>query len=123
MTSNPSMSPSSEASVLQARDITLRFGGVTALAEVAIDVRDNELLAIIGPNGAGKSSLMNVLSGFYQPQQGSVHYRGQDIKGRAVHQIAAHDRTVGVDEVTENQAREDVALVARPASPLATWRR
>ncbi|MDP3925627.1 MAG: ATP-binding cassette domain-containing protein [Hydrogenophaga sp.] len=64
MTSNSLNSPSSEASVLQARDITLRFGGVTALAEVAIDVRDNELLAIIGPNGAGKSSLMNVLSGF-----------------------------------------------------------
>ena len=74
--------------MLQARDITLRFGGVTALAEVAIDVRDNELLAIIGPNGAGKSSLMNVLSGFYLPQQGSVHYRGQAIKGRAVPQIA-----------------------------------
>ncbi|MDP2451678.1 ABC transporter ATP-binding protein [Polaromonas sp.] len=115
MTSNSSISPSSEASVLQARDITLRFGGVTALAEVAIDVRDNELLAIIGPNGAGKSSLMNVLSGFYQPQKGSVHYRGQDIKGRAVHEIARDGvvRTFQGTHLFSNMSVIDNILVGR----------
>jgi len=60
-----SIARAADIPVLQARNVTLRFGGVTALADVGIEVRDNELLAIIGPNGAGKSSLMNVLSGLY----------------------------------------------------------
>ena len=76
------------APVIRAQDITLRFGGVTALAEVGIEVRPDELLAVIGPNGAGKSSLLNVLSGFYRPQRGSIEYQGRDVLGRAVHQIA-----------------------------------
>ncbi len=115
MTSNTSIQPSSDASVLQARGITLRFGGVTALADVGIDVRDNELLAIIGPNGAGKSSLMNVLSGFYQPQQGRVHYRGQDIKGRAVHEIAGDGvvRTFQGTHLFANMSVIDNILVGR----------
>ncbi|MDI1272569.1 MULTISPECIES: ABC transporter ATP-binding protein [unclassified Polaromonas] len=115
MSSNSSISQDSQASVLQARDITLRFGGVTALADVAIEVHDNELLAIIGPNGAGKSSLMNVLSGFYQPQQGCVHYRGQDIKGRAVHEIARDGvvRTFQGTHLFSNMSVIDNILVGR----------
>ncbi len=115
MSFNFPRSPASEASVLQARGVTLRFGGVTALTDVAIDVRDNELMAIIGPNGAGKSSLMNVLSGFYQPQQGSVHYRGQDIKGRAVHEIARDGvvRTFQGTHLFSNMSVIDNILVGR----------
>src|SRR5690606_5059011 len=56
--------------VLLAEGIRMRFGGVVALDNVSISVRDDELLAIIGPNGAGKTSLMNCLSGFYRPQEG-----------------------------------------------------
>ena len=76
------------ANVIEMRDVTLRFGGVTALNEVTIDVRHDELVALIGPNGAGKSSLLNVLSGFYRPQQGTVHYDGNDIGGWPVHRVA-----------------------------------
>ncbi len=74
---------------LQARDITLTFGGVTALQDVSLDVGADELVALIGPNGAGKSSLLNVLSGFYRPRRGSIAFQGQDIGGWPVHRIAA----------------------------------
>ena len=54
---------------LAAREVTLRFGGVTALDGVTVEVRPDELLAIIGPNGSGKTSLLNVRAGFYRPHQ------------------------------------------------------
>lgn len=74
--------------VLSAEDVTLRFGGVTALSAVSIRVQADEMLAVIGPNGAGKSSLLNVLSGFYRPQEGRLAYEGRNILGRPVHEIA-----------------------------------
>ena len=81
-------STTAASAVLKADGVTLRFGGVTALSEVSIEVRADEMLAVIGPNGAGKSSLLNVLSGFYRPQQGQLTYEGRDILGCAVHAIA-----------------------------------
>ena len=115
LSSPSSIARASEVPVLQARNVTLRFGGVTALADVGIEVRDNELLAIIGPNGAGKSSLMNVLSGFYQPQQGDVHYRAHDIKGRAVHEIARDGvvRTFQGTHLFSNMSVLDNILIGR----------
>lgn len=73
---------------LAAREVTLRFGGVTALDGVTVEVRPDELLAIIGPNGAGKTSLLNVLSGFYRPQQGRVELDGHTIRSLRVDQVA-----------------------------------
>jgi branched-chain amino acid transport system ATP-binding protein len=60
-------------------DITLRFGGVSALAGVSMEVRENEILAIIGPNGAGKTALLNCINGFYKPQLGEISFDGQKI--------------------------------------------
>ncbi|MEM6563436.1 MAG: ABC transporter ATP-binding protein [Pseudomonadota bacterium] len=62
--------------VMEMRNITLRFGGVEAIKDISFDIRDGEIRAIIGPNGAGKSSMLNVISGFYIPQQGEVWYKG-----------------------------------------------
>ncbi|HKW38365.1 MAG TPA: ABC transporter ATP-binding protein [Burkholderiales bacterium] len=62
--------------ILEVEGISLSFGGVVALQAVSFDVREHEIRAIIGPNGAGKSSLLNVINGFYQPQQGSVSFKG-----------------------------------------------
>jgi branched-chain amino acid transport system ATP-binding protein len=59
--------------------LLLSFGGVFALNEVSIDVRDNEILAIIGPNGAGKTALLNCINGFYKPQKGEIYFDGQRI--------------------------------------------
>ncbi len=73
---------------LAANEVTLRFGGVTALDGVTIEIRSDELLAVIGPNGAGKTSLLNVLSGFYRPQAGRVELEGHSIRSLRVDQIA-----------------------------------
>ncbi|GAB4262101.1 MAG: ABC transporter ATP-binding protein [Pararhodobacter sp.] len=62
--------------VLELRNITLRFGGVEAIKNISFDIRQGEIRAIIGPNGAGKSSMLNVISGFYNPQEGDVIYKG-----------------------------------------------
>jgi len=74
--------------VLRAEDITLTFGGLTALSDVTLEVKEGELLAIIGPNGAGKTSLLNVISGFYRAQQGDVYYMDERISTRSSHKIA-----------------------------------
>ncbi len=62
--------------VMDLRNITLRFGGVEAIKDISFDIREGEIRAIIGPNGAGKSSMLNVISGFYVPQEGEVWFRG-----------------------------------------------
>jgi len=60
-------------------NLLLSFGGVSALIDVSMNIRDNEILAIIGPNGAGKTALLNCINGFYKPQKGEIYYDGQII--------------------------------------------
>jgi branched-chain amino acid transport system ATP-binding protein len=64
---------------LRIDSLSLSFGGVQALVEVSLDIRDNEILAIIGPNGAGKTCILNCINGFYKPQKGEIYYDGQKI--------------------------------------------
>lgn len=64
---------------LRIENLSLSFGGVRALADVSLDIRDSEILAIIGPNGAGKTALLNCINGFYKPQKGEIYYDGQKI--------------------------------------------
>ena len=64
------------ATMMEMKNITLRFGGVVAIKDISFDIREGEIRAIIGPNGAGKSSMLNVISGFYHPQDGEVWFRG-----------------------------------------------
>jgi branched-chain amino acid transport system ATP-binding protein len=59
--------------------ISLSFGGVKALSNVSLDIRNNEILAIIGPNGAGKTALLNCINGFYKPQKGELFLHGKKI--------------------------------------------
>jgi branched-chain amino acid transport system ATP-binding protein len=63
--------------LLAVENISLSFGGVQALSGVSFDIRRGEIRAIIGPNGAGKTSMLNVISGFYRPQSGIIHFRGR----------------------------------------------
>ncbi len=74
---------------LRVDNISLAFGGVKALSDVSFNVREHEILAIIGPNGAGKSSMLNVINGFYHPQQGTITFRGQTRKQMKTHEAAA----------------------------------
>lgn len=74
--------------VLRAENLGLRFGGVWALNDVSLEVREHELLAVIGPNGAGKTSLLNCINGFYKPEAGRVLFRDEDITSIAPYKIA-----------------------------------
>ena len=74
--------------VMEMRNITLRFGGVTALEDISFDIRMGEIRAIIGPNGAGKSSMLNVINGFYHPQEGEVWFHGRKRGPMRPYQIA-----------------------------------
>jgi branched-chain amino acid transport system ATP-binding protein len=68
---------------LEIREMTLRFGGVTAIKDVSFAVQKGSVQAIIGPNGAGKTSLLNAISGVYRPQQGKIIFEGEDITRRS----------------------------------------
>ena len=82
--------PAGERRVLELSDVTLRFGGVTSLADLTMEVRSGELLALIGPNGAGKTSVLNCVSGLYRPQAGSITLAGRDGARHALHRLAPH---------------------------------
>jgi branched-chain amino acid transport system ATP-binding protein len=63
--------------LLAVEGVSLAFGGVKALSDVSFDIRKGEIRAIIGPNGAGKTSMLNVINGFYEPDRGSILFRGE----------------------------------------------
>jgi branched-chain amino acid transport system ATP-binding protein len=73
--------------VLTLESVTKRFGGLTAVRAVSLEVRAGDLLGIIGPNGAGKTTLFNVISGYYRPESGRVVFAGHDVTGQAPHAI------------------------------------
>ena len=75
---------------LALRDVTVRFGGVTALSSVTVEVPDQTVVGIIGPNGAGKTTLFNVACGFVTPDEGTLHRGGTDISGTRPHELAGH---------------------------------
>ena len=75
--------------VLSIDSISLSFGGVKALSDISLHVREHEILAIIGPNGAGKSSLLNVINGVYHPNTGSVTYKGATRSQMRPHEAAS----------------------------------
>ena len=63
--------------ILEVRNISLSFGGVKAITDLSFNVLEHEIRAIIGPNGAGKSSMLNCITGIYQPQEGQILYDGE----------------------------------------------
>ncbi len=73
--------------VLELDDITLRFGGLTALDSVSLHIEEGEILGMIGPNGAGKTTAFNVITGVYQPTSGEVRFEGQPLAGLKKHAI------------------------------------
>jgi len=86
--------------ILDVKNISLAFGGVKALTDISFDVREHEIRAIIGPNGAGKSSMLNCINGVYQPQQGTISFRGKTFRHMNSHQVAQ----MGVARTFQNLA-------------------
>ena len=76
-------------SILVTEKLTKYFGGLKAVDEVDVEVREGELLGLIGPNGAGKTTFFNLISGFLKPTAGRIRFRGQEIQGLPPHRIAA----------------------------------
>ena len=77
-------------SLLTLTDLTMRFGGISALESVSFEVEEGKTTSVIGPNGAGKTTLFNCVTGMYTPTSGRVHFDGQDITANRPHQIARH---------------------------------
>ncbi len=73
--------------MLTLEGVTKRFGGLTAVRGVSVEVPAGELLGIIGPNGAGKTTLFNVIAGYYRPDEGRVSFDGRDITGLPPHAV------------------------------------
>ena len=88
------------AAALTLRDIVLTFGGVRALKGVSLDVRRGEIRAVIGPNGAGKSSLVNIISGLYRADEGSILIGGKSFRRVPAHRLAE----LGVARTFQNLA-------------------
>ena len=74
--------------VLEIRNLTRRFGGLTAVDNLSLALPSGQLHAIIGPNGAGKTTLFNLISGLLRPDTGEVLFRGRDITGLPAHEIS-----------------------------------
>jgi ABC-type branched-subunit amino acid transport system ATPase component len=79
---------SSDVLLLEARNITKKFGGLVALDSVSIDVERGEIRGLIGPNGSGKTTLLNVISGLYIPDEGTIYFKGEKLNNLRPNQIA-----------------------------------
>ncbi len=97
-------------SILEVRNLTKRFGGLTAVAGLDFELREGEMLGLIGPNGAGKTTTFNIIAGTYAADDGEIRFAGEKISGLAPHQIARrgimrtfqHNRPFGGMSVLEN---------------------
>jgi branched-chain amino acid transport system ATP-binding protein len=74
--------------LLEIKNVTRIFGGLIAVRNVSLDVNEGEILGLIGPNGAGKSTLFNIISGFISPNKGKIFFKGEEITGLRIDQVA-----------------------------------
>jgi branched-chain amino acid transport system ATP-binding protein len=116
------------ASLLSLRGLTRRFGGLTAVDAIDLDLRQGELVSIIGPNGAGKTTLFNLVTGLDRPDAGEVRFDGSDITGLSPERLAGEGmaRTFQLGRVFGNLSVMDNVLIGahtrlravKPAVPL-----
>ncbi len=109
---------------LAIRDVTVRFGGLTALDEVSLTAAPRQITGIIGPNGAGKTTLLNTACGFVRPQSGTVSFDGQVLSGLRAHRLAALGiaRTLqGVGLFAGLTVAENVMVGATPGARAGVW--
>jgi branched-chain amino acid transport system ATP-binding protein len=105
---------------LEARGLSISFGGLKAVQQVSLTVREGSLSALIGPNGAGKSTFFGLVSGFLKPDAGSVHLHGREITGMAPHAICRLGMTRTfqiVQPFAAQTVRENIAVGAHLREP------
>ena len=76
--------------LLQLDQVTIRFGGLTAVSDLTTHISERELVGLIGPNGAGKTTVFNLITGVYQPTSGGIRFAGESLVGRKPYQITEH---------------------------------
>lgn len=84
--------------MLKLTGVTIRFGGLTAVDKLSMDVEENSITALIGPNGAGKTTAFNIISGVYPPMEGKIEFMGKNISGLKPHQVNA----IGIARTYQN---------------------
>ncbi len=111
--------------LLSIQNVTMRFGGVTAVADVSLEIGEDQLLGFIGPNGAGKTTLMRIITGVLRPQTGRVVFRGEDVTRWPIHRRIRAGMGLAqqiVRPLKSLNLTDNVALAVgthRMASPLA----
>ena len=90
--------PEDKRAELEVKNLALKFGGITALNKIDLEVHTGELVAIIGPNGAGKTSLLNCITGYYKPQEGQIIFNGEDITRFPTHRLTE----IGIGRTYQN---------------------
>lgn len=110
-------------SLLSVKDLSISFGGVKAVDGVSFDVQPGEVFTIVGPNGAGKSTIFNLISRFYQPTGGSIHFDGKDITNMSPDNIAPLGiaRTFQNIELFEHSTVLHNLLVGRHSQRKTHW--
>jgi branched-chain amino acid transport system ATP-binding protein len=109
---------------LEIRDVTVQFGGLTALDRVSLTARPGQVTGIIGPNGAGKTTLLNTVCGFVKPQSGTVSFEGRELTGVRTDRLAALGitRTLqGVGLFPGLTVAENVMVGATPSAKAGVW--
>jgi len=112
-----STDPENRQARLKVKDLTLKFGGITALNKINFAVENGEMVSLIGPNGAGKTSLLNCLSGYFKPESGKITLNGEVITHLLPHELAAIGigRTYQTFELFEDMTVLSNMLLARHA--------
>jgi branched-chain amino acid transport system ATP-binding protein len=112
------------AVILEAKGVTKRFGGLTALSALDFELEEGTIASIIGPNGAGKTTFFNVFTGIYVPEEGAVTFRGTPVLGKRPDQITA----LGICRTFQNirlfanmTAAENVLVGMHSRIPLRLW--
>ncbi len=90
--------PEERRAELEVKNLTLKFGGITALHNIDLYTLNGELISIIGPNGAGKTSLLNCITGYYKPQEGQISFNGKDVTHLSTH----HLTKIGIGRTYQN---------------------
>lgn len=99
--------------LLSTDKVTIKFGGLTAVNQVSIDIQENKIVGLIGPNGAGKTTFFNSISGVYKPNSGSVIFQGEDITGKKPYQVNERgiSRTYQIINLFKNMTVLDNVMV------------
>ncbi len=111
------------ASILSAKNVTKRFGGLVAVNNVSVEIPEKSIYSVIGPNGAGKTTFFNCITGFYTPEEGEIIFQGHPIKGIPTDQITRRgiSRTYQNIRLFSNMTAMENILVGEEPRLKSSW--